>query len=288
MYERHPREPLNFLLHKDLPTYQFRPRLAEMTDALKTARIQTEATRTWNRNPISKKANAGLVHVGDTVVLKVPEPVTFSSQWEPCYEVIRVKGTTCVLRHQLTGQTKSVHPEKIRIVDPNINWDNIQPRPTWYNRKQMPTPPTPSSDYPTPQLINTTPPPPHTWMTSIHLIPYWLMNLGSTLAHIKNQLKHTLVHVLLQLQSQLPLQKGVTPKVPKPFLSILLVYIMIQKCHATSGLHMTVNRVYEGIKVHSHGPMFTIDGNWTSAVYLEQPSIHSSSVLGITGLDSQL
>ena len=159
MYGRHPREPLNFLLHKDLPTYQFGPRLAEMTDAFKTARIQTEATRTWNRNRISKKANASLVHVGDTVVLKVPEPVTFSSQWEPRYEVIRVKGTTCVLRHQLTGQTKSVHREKVCIVDPNISWDNIQPRPTRYTRKQMPTPPTPSSDDPTPQLINTTPPP---------------------------------------------------------------------------------------------------------------------------------
>ena len=159
MYGRHPREPLNFLLHNDLPTYQFGPRLAEMTDAFKTARIQTEATRTWNRNRISKKANASLVHVGDTAVLKVPEPVTFSSQWEPRYEVIRVKGTTCVLRHQLTGQTKSVHREKVRIVDPNISWDNIQPRPTRYTRKQMPTPPTPSSDDPTPQLINTTPPP---------------------------------------------------------------------------------------------------------------------------------
>ena len=30
------------------------------------------------------------------------------------------------------------------------------------------------------------------------------------------------------------------------------------------------------MNVHSHGPMFTIDGNWTLAVYLEPPSIHSS------------
>ena len=34
--------------------------------------------------------------------------------------------------------------------------------------------------------------------------------------------------------------------------ALLLVYVSIQHCHATLGLHMTVSRVYEGIKVLSY------------------------------------
>ena len=39
-----------------------------------------------NRNRIAKQANAGLVHEGDTVVLKANEPLTFTSQWDPHYD----------------------------------------------------------------------------------------------------------------------------------------------------------------------------------------------------------
>ena len=54
MYGRQPREPLNFLLHKDCPTYMFGPRLAEMTQAFQEARRQTEKVRKWNRQRIQQ------------------------------------------------------------------------------------------------------------------------------------------------------------------------------------------------------------------------------------------
>ena len=58
------------------------------------------------------------------------------------------------------------------------------------------------------------------------------------------------------------------------FLTAILVCLWINVCHATSKNHM--NRIYEGIEVKTKGPLYPIAANWTTAVYLEPPSVHHS------------
>ena len=63
------------------------------------------------------------------VVLLAPEPLTLTSKWDPQWQVTRVSGTTVYLRHQQSGQTKKVHRSKVRLVDSDMVWDEIAPRP---------------------------------------------------------------------------------------------------------------------------------------------------------------
>ena len=55
------------------------------------------------------------------------------SRWDPHWEVTRVSGPVVYVRNQLTGKHKPVNREKVRLVDPTIAWDVINPRP----RKQI-------------------------------------------------------------------------------------------------------------------------------------------------------
>ena len=96
-------------------------------------RVHTESSRTHNKVRINKKANAGLIELGDIIVLLAPEPLTFTSKWDPQWQVTRVSGTTVFLRHQESGQTKKIHRSKVELVDPDMVWDDIAPRP---RRKQ--------------------------------------------------------------------------------------------------------------------------------------------------------
>ena len=71
-----------------------------------------------------------LLRVGDTVTVTVDEPVgKLTSVWDPEYEVIRVCGTTHWLHYQQTGRKRKLHREKLTLVDPDIVWDELPPRP---------------------------------------------------------------------------------------------------------------------------------------------------------------
>ena len=69
------------------------------------------------------------------MVLLAPEPLTLSSKWDPRWQVTRVSGTTIFLRHQQSGKTKKVHRNKVKLVDPNIVWDEVAPRPRRQQRR---------------------------------------------------------------------------------------------------------------------------------------------------------
>ena len=68
------------------------------------------------------------------MVLLAPEPLTLTSKWDPQWQVTRVSGTTVFLRHQQSGQQKRVHRSKVRLVNPEMGWDEVAPRP---RRKQQ-------------------------------------------------------------------------------------------------------------------------------------------------------
>ena len=75
-----------------------------------------------------------MISPGDMVVLLAPEPLTLTSKWDPHWQVTRVSGTTIFLRHQQSGKTKKVHRSKVKLVNPDMVWEEVAPRP---HRKQQ-------------------------------------------------------------------------------------------------------------------------------------------------------
>ena len=129
LYGRQPRAPLSRLLHERDPVHGFGARLENLANALREARANTEESRRYNKARLAKKANDGPLSPGDMVVLLAAEPLTLTSKWDPQWQVTRVVKTTIFLRHQQSGQTKRVHRSKVRLVDPDMVWDEVPPRP---------------------------------------------------------------------------------------------------------------------------------------------------------------
>ena len=130
-YGRRGRLPLTRMLTAEREG-QVRPlgsRLHELSTALNLARELTVDSRKYNRERLQAKANAGIIEVGDTVMVAANEPLTLTAKWDPEYEVTRVVGTTCWVRHQTTGKQLKVHREKLRLVDPDASWDDVRERP---------------------------------------------------------------------------------------------------------------------------------------------------------------
>jgi len=131
MYGRRGRLPLTRMLQPPSEEHvrPFGSRLEELSTALDAARMETENSRKYNRERLAKKANALHLEVGDSVILAANEPLTLTAKWDHQYEIIRIDGTTHWVRHQSSGKTLKVHRDKLRLVDPEMLWDNIPPRP---------------------------------------------------------------------------------------------------------------------------------------------------------------
>ena len=129
-HARRPRVPLSKFLHPDCDGDRvLGARLADLSEALKEARVMTNATRLANRNRLEAKANAQDLQVGDSVIVAANEPLSLTAKWDPQFEITRIRGTTHWLRHQVTGKEIRVHRDKLRLVDPNMTWDDVSPRP---------------------------------------------------------------------------------------------------------------------------------------------------------------
>ena len=78
----------------------FGNRLDELARALQVSHIATEESRKFNRRRLQKRANARDIRVGDTVVMNGDDQVSFTSRWDPQWEVTRVSGPVDRVRHQ--------------------------------------------------------------------------------------------------------------------------------------------------------------------------------------------
>ena len=107
----------------------FGNRLDDLATPLKTARLQTETSRRYNRERLAKKANANAIAIGDSVVIRAEERTTFTSRWDPRWEVTRTRGPVIWVRQQQTGKEKFLNREQVRLADRTISWDDINPRP---------------------------------------------------------------------------------------------------------------------------------------------------------------
>ena len=120
--------PLTQLLPVPTNNY-FGNRLDNLADALQKARHATADSRKYNPEQLARRANAGTINIGDTVVVKAEERLTLTSRWDTQYEVMRVCGPVMWLRQQTTGKTRKLRRSYVKIVDPKIAWDDITPRP---------------------------------------------------------------------------------------------------------------------------------------------------------------
>ena len=129
MHGRRGRLPLTRCLGASPGTDSLGGRLSDLSEALMAARENLADSRKYNRERLNDRANAGPLKPGDTVVLKAQEKMTFTSGWDPQYEVNRTRGPVCWIRQQQTGKTHTVNRSKLLLVDPNIVWDELRPRP---------------------------------------------------------------------------------------------------------------------------------------------------------------
>ena len=131
-FGRRARLPISSML-KDNSNLEHR--LQHVADALRTAVHATGHSRRYNRERLARRANTGVVKVGDTAIIKAPEPLSLTSKWDPQWTVTKVKQKVVWLTHQQTGKQKTLNINKIKIVDPNITWDELNPRPVRNARK---------------------------------------------------------------------------------------------------------------------------------------------------------
>ena len=133
LYGRLPRVPLSNTLA--VPTGDFfGNRLDFLAQALQAAQANTVHSRQGNRERLKRRANAADIHKGDHVIVLAPERLTLTSRFDPLWVVTRVRGTTLWLHQMESGRIRRVHREKVRLVDPNLAWDEVNPRPV---RKQV-------------------------------------------------------------------------------------------------------------------------------------------------------
>jgi hypothetical protein len=100
-----------------------------MQQALRSAKAATQASRERNKKRIDAKARTNQVEPGDHVTLRVNEPIPLTSKRDPLWMVTRVRGPIVFIKHQRTGASKVVNKEKVKVVDPDIAWDVVNPRP---------------------------------------------------------------------------------------------------------------------------------------------------------------
>jgi hypothetical protein len=107
-YGRRARLPLSTILPDTAaPPDLLGNRLSDMAEVFKQAKQNTEHSRLHNRARLAKKATAGEIVVGDSVIVAANEPVSLSAKWDPQYEVTKVHGTTALMTHPKREQSTS-------------------------------------------------------------------------------------------------------------------------------------------------------------------------------------
>ena len=127
-HARPARAPINDMLNTD-DEYTFENRLALQSEIFQKVAHATEESRKYNQSRINAKANARTITVGDHVLLRANEPLSLTAKWDYGYVVTKVNGLTVDLLHPESGATMRVHREKVVLTDPDMPWEELNPRP---------------------------------------------------------------------------------------------------------------------------------------------------------------
>ena len=83
---------------------------------------------------------------GLLVVLIAHEKAPLDARWDHQYTVTRVRGPVLTVVNQRTHKRKVVNRDKVKLVDPDLEWHDVRPRPTRTARKQPYIPPPPEPE----------------------------------------------------------------------------------------------------------------------------------------------
>ena len=128
---RSPRLPIQGNLEMDIGT-DTGDTADFLTRAIRDAYETQRQLREENRRRINAKANAGRVDIGDSVMVWVETRGNNTSKWDPGYRVVRTSPRVVWVTNIKTGGRKVLHRSKVKVVDPDLVWDGLTPRPTRY------------------------------------------------------------------------------------------------------------------------------------------------------------
>jgi hypothetical protein len=114
---------------------EFGNRLDLIATARRAARGNLEESRRYNRRRLLQKANTGIsLSVGDSVCVKAEERTIGTAYWDPGFIVTRVRGTTHWVNNPDTGISKTLHREKVKVVN-HIETEGLRDIPARPRRK---------------------------------------------------------------------------------------------------------------------------------------------------------
>ena len=133
------------------PDYTFDNRVRLQSTNFRKVAAATRDSRRYNRNRLNQRANARDIEVGDYVILRAQNPLPLAARWDHVYIVSAVRGYGLVITHPETGTDKLVHREHVKLVDPDIAWEGVAPRP---RRRPIPRAPIPQPRAPQPPALD--------------------------------------------------------------------------------------------------------------------------------------
>ena len=102
-------------------------RLDELSRAFKDATRRTEESRLYNHERLRKKARACDLRVGDHVVTLAQESSPLDPKWDHGYVVTRIRGSVVTVIGP-KNKRRTLNRDKVRLVDPESDWDTLRPR----------------------------------------------------------------------------------------------------------------------------------------------------------------
>ena len=130
-YGRRPRAPPTKLLNRtegDDPR-AIGERIDELARAFKEAARSTEESRRYNLQRLQQRASKKLIEPGDQVVLVAQERAPLDAKWDHQYSVTQVRGPVLTVINMRTGKRRVINRDKVKLVDPDLEWSDIRPRP---------------------------------------------------------------------------------------------------------------------------------------------------------------
>ena len=171
-YGREPRVPLSRLVSKRQPEdADAVHRFDLLTDAFCQSASNTEYSCRYNHQRLAQRARAGELVLGDKVLLRVSERAPMDPHWDFLFTVVAVRGPVVTIADQRSGARKVLNRDKLLLVDPDLDWDHVNPRVKRHRRpphqpgvpSATPIVPGPANDVPQfPRLADPNPPTPST------------------------------------------------------------------------------------------------------------------------------
>ena len=148
---RRSRAPLTKLLNRtegDDPR-AIGERIDELARAFKEAARSTEESRRYNLQRLQQRTSKKLIEPGDKVVLVAQERAPLDAKWDHQYSVTRVRGPVLTVINMRTGKRRVINRDKVKLVDPDLEWSDVRPRPTRTARRLINVPaPAPPAQLP--------------------------------------------------------------------------------------------------------------------------------------------